>query len=130
MINIHPSIVSSKYGQLTNRYRRYKYVFVLQSLYRVRTERWVGIFLLWTAMLFLGDLTDFFFGYNTKLPLHMGRAERAAIFLTVTDWVLGLGPPADAGSWVLGLQGTLGSRLGHLGVGLGVRPQDPCQGEK
>ena len=24
MINIHPSIVSSKYGQLTNRYRRYK----------------------------------------------------------------------------------------------------------
>ena len=60
----------------------------------------------------LDDLTDFF-GYNTKLPLHMGRAERAAIFLTVTDWVLGLGPPADAGSWVLGLQGTLG--LGSWG---------------
>ena len=62
----------------------------------------------------LFDLTDFF-GYNTKLPLHMGRAERAAIFLTVTDWVLGLGPPADAGSWVLGLQGTLG--LGSWGQG-------------
>ena len=62
----------------------------------------------------LFDLT-IFFGYNTKLPLHMGRAERAAIFLTVTDWVLGLGPPADAGSWVLGLQGTLG--LGSWGQG-------------
>jgi hypothetical protein len=26
--------------------------------------------------LFLGDLTDFFFGYNTKLPLH--RSARSA----------------------------------------------------
>ena len=71
----------------------------------------------------LFDLT-YFFGYNTKLPLHMGRAERAANFLTVTDWVLGLGPPADAGSWVLGLQGTLG--LGSWGQG----PRPMSGGEK
>ena len=87
---------------------RFSFIFAQKDTGRTPSHLWYFGQRCWL----LDDLTDFF-GYNTKLPLHMGRAERAAIFLTVTDWVLGLGPPADAGSWVLGLQGTLG--LGSWG---------------
>ena len=97
---------------------RFSFIFAQKDTGRTPSHLWYFGQRCWL----LDDLTDFF-GYNTKLPLHMGRAERAAIFLTVTDWVLGLGPPADAGSWVLGLQGTLG--LGSWGQGprpvLGVK---------
>ena len=89
---------------------RFSFIFAQKDTGRTPSHLWYFGQRCWL----LFDLTDFF-GYNTKLPLHMGRAERAAIFLTVTDWVLGLGPPADAGSWVLGLQGTLG--LGSWGQG-------------
>ena len=87
---------------------RFSFIFAQKDTGRTPSHLWYFGQRCWL----LDDLTDFF-GYNTKLPLHMGRAERAAIFLTVTDLVLGLGPPADAGSWVLGLQGTLG--LGSWG---------------
>jgi len=36
---------------------------------------------LWTVMLFLGDLTDFFpVNYNTKLPLHRSARSARQIF--------------------------------------------------
>ena len=41
----------------------------------------------------LGE-THRFFGYNTNIFGYLLRAERAAKILTVTGWVLGLGPMA------------------------------------
>ena len=63
------------------------------------------------------------FRLQHEILRYLWRAERAAKFLTVAGWVLGLGPAGDAGSWVLGLPGRLG--LGSWGQGprpvLGVK---------
>ena len=87
---------------------RFSFIFAQKDTGRTPSHLWYFGQRCWL----LDDLTDFF-GYNTKLPLHMGRAERAAIFFdryglglgswaSGGRWVLGLGPPGDAGSWVLG----------------------------
>ena len=55
------------------------------------------------------------FRLQHEILRYLWRAERAAKFLTVAGWVLGLGPAGDAGSWVLGLPGRLG--LGSWGQG-------------
>ena len=81
-------------------------------------------------MLVWGRLTDF-----SVTTLTFSVTYNPAKFLTVTGWVLGLGPAGDAGSWVSGLPRRLGLvswrklsckvLVGGVALALGVRRLSP-----